>query len=95
MGIGENDFPLKDDDARSVLMINNKVKTSAGVQSASISLSANTFYKISVLAKGIGDAVPYVYLTDGRNVLSGYDKAMDGTAYAAENEEEGNGYVRY
>lgn len=95
LGIGENDFPLKDDDARSVLMINNKVKTSAGVQSASISLSANTFYKISVLAKGIGDAVPYVYLTDGRNVLSGYDKAMDGTAYAAENEEEGNGYVRY
>ena len=95
LGIGENDFPLKDDDARSVLMINNKVKTSAGVQSASISLSANTFYKISVLAKGIGDAVPYVYLTDGRNVLSGYDKAIDGTAYAAENEEEGNGYVRY
>ena len=28
-------------------------------------------------------------------MLSGYDKAMDGTAYAAENEEEGNGYVRY
>ena len=74
LGIGENDFPLKDDDARSVLMINNKVKTSAGVQSASISLSANTFYKISVLAKGIGDAVPYVYLTDGRNVLSATTK---------------------
>lgn len=95
LGLTETDFPTKDDDAGSVLMINNKVKTSAGVQSSSISLSANTYYKISVLAKGIGDMVPYVYLTDGRNVLSGYDKTIDGTIYTAENEDEGNGYIRY
>lgn len=95
LGLNENDFPLKDDDARSVLMINNKIATSSGVQSASISLSANNFYKISVLAKGIGDAVPHVYLTDGRNVLAGYDGAVEGAVYTAENEDEGNGYVRY
>ena len=65
------------------------------MQSASISLSANNFYKISVLAKGIGDAVPHVYLTDGRNVLAGYDGAVEGAVYTAENEDEGNGYVRY
>lgn len=95
LGLNENDFPLKDDDARSVLMINNKIATSSGVQSASISLSANNFYKISILAKGIGDAVPHVYLTDGRNVLAGYDGAVEGAVYTAENEDEGNGYVRY
>ena len=69
-GITSVDFEqYADDDAHSMLMIYNNQLTACGYKSAALTLSKNSFYRISVLAKGIGNAVPYVYLTDGAKTV--------------------------
>jgi len=69
-GISSVDFDqYADDDANSMLMIYNNQLTSCGYKSSTFTLSKNSFYRISVLAKGIGNAVPYVYLTNGAKTV--------------------------
>ncbi|MBR5250479.1 MAG: hypothetical protein IKV38_00460, partial [Clostridia bacterium] len=69
-GITSADFDqYVDDDAHSMLMIYNNQLTACGYKSSAITLSKNSFYRISVLAKGIGNAVPYVYLTNGAKTV--------------------------
>lgn len=60
--LGYADAPTYDTSKQSVLQITNNVATSFGYLSQSITLNANTVTVISVLAKGEGNAVPYVYL---------------------------------
>lgn len=54
--------PTYDTSKKSVLQITNNVETAFGYLSQPISLNANSVTVISVLAKGEGNAVPYVYL---------------------------------
>lgn len=100
-GITESDFnSYKDDNAHSLLMIYNNVATAHGYQSDAITLSANSFYRFSVLAKGIGGAVPYIYLTNGKTevyacLTNGSTSAYVSESFASIDADLGNGWVRY
>ena len=100
-GVTEDDFYAGDDDAHSVLAIYNKQMTAHGYSSGEISLAANTFYRISVLAKGIGSATPSIYLTDGKyTVLASYEGLNNGDYVGKsyvniDKNINGTGYNRY
>jgi hypothetical protein len=96
-----NDFYYADDDAHSALVIYNKEATAHGYTSTAITLTKNSFYRISVLAKGINSAIPSVYLTNGSTtVFAGYEGTNNGnyvsnTFIDIDENINGTGYNRY
>lgn len=100
-GIIEQDFNgYKDDEAHSLLMIYNNVATAHGYRSDAISLAANSFYRISVLAKGVNGAVPRIYLTDGKtevyaSLSVGSSSSYVSNSFLTVDEDLRDGWVRY
>ncbi len=99
--VNQDDFYYADDDAHSALVIYNKEATAHGYTSAAITLSANSFYRISVLAKGLNNAIPSVYLTNGSStVFVGYEGSNNGNYVSnvftnIDENINGTGYNRY
>ncbi|MEG2159265.1 MAG: hypothetical protein RRY18_05230, partial [Clostridia bacterium] len=85
-----------DDITRGILLLKNNANTSSGYLSSPITLSANTYYLISVQAKGLNGAIPYIYLIDDVKLSTKGDavKAQD-FLLATDGEKDANGYVRY
>lgn len=69
--------------------------TAFGMRSGKISLSANTYYRISVLAKEIDGGKAYVYITGDLN-MSNHGVSPDGQIFTPVTElDYGNGFVQY
>ncbi len=99
--VNQSDFYYADDDAHSALVIYNKEATARGFTSSSFTLAANSFYRISVLAKGIDDAIPSVYLTNGAaTVFASFEGTNNGDYVSSaftdiDKNINGSGYSRY
>lgn len=100
-GVAPSSFAgYADDDAHCLLMIHNNQFTACGYKSAGILLTSKSFYRISVLAKGIQGNVPYIYLTDGAKKVhySSTDSVTNeyiGETYTEMDKTLSNGWVRY
>ena len=100
-GILSTDFTgYADDDAHSLLMIYNNQYTACGYKSTAMTLTANSYYRISVVAKGIENAIPYVYLTNGATkvICASNDSTTNefkSSTYAEIDKNIANGWVRY
>lgn len=100
-GILQSNFAgYADDDAHSLLMIYNNQLTACGYKSSVMTLTANSYYRISVLANGINGTTPYVYLTNGgtKVIASSEDTSANeftSVAYAEIDKNLTGGWVRY
>lgn len=95
--ITENDFAFGSDVGTvSQLYINNNELTSFGLSSSRITLSANSYYRISVAAKELGGKA-YVYLTGDVTAEMSYDEivASDMLQYSSDKIELANGFVQF
>ena len=103
----ENNAPFYDDSEQNILKITNNVATAYGYLSSDITLSANTVYAFSVLAKTDSGAKPFFYVVrsgaDSRSeAVIGKIEASAGATVANDEQfgmvassEEGNGWARY
>ena len=103
----ENNAPFYDDSEQNILKITNNVATAYGYLSSDITLSANTVYAFSVLAKTDSGAKPFFYVVrsgaDSRSeAVIGKIEASAGATVADDEQfgmvassEEGNGWARY
>lgn len=91
--------PSVDDENGKYLKINNAEQTAFGYISDKITLSANTVYVVSMLAKGDGTAMPSMYLIcDGEVVASNTMKTGDSSDEIDAKffqTTAGNGWQRY
>ena len=100
-GIAKDDTLLYDDQVRNVLKIQNNTATSYGYLSNNISVSAKTVTVFSVLAKGEGNAIPYIYLLDnGQERDNAVIAKVEGTQSSVPSKifcqlDEATGWTRY
>ena len=86
--------------SKNLLMIHSKYETYAGYQSSSVTFSANSYYRISVWVKTIGDAKASVTLANTSNAYElnteypGYDSANNGRYEGYVNINTGGKWMR-
>lgn len=86
--------------SKNLLMIHSKYETYAGYQSSSVTFSANSYYRISVWVKTIGDAKASVTLANTSNAYElnteypGYDSANNGRYEGYVNINTGDKWMR-
>lgn len=98
--------PSFDDSERNFLQITNNVATSFGYISDDLTLSANTVYAVSVLARTENGTKPYIYLVRSDasdrteailgSVTSNATSTADDASFGMiSSSDEGNGWTRY
>ena len=95
------EHPYRSTASENLLMISSEYETYAGYQSTSTSFSANSYYRLSVWVKTVGDALASVTLQNTANALSintgyfGYDEENNGRYEGYVNINTGDVWKRF